>query len=132
MVDSSSSTLSTGAVAGFFATYMVVMLIVAVLAIVAMWKIFTKAGKPGWASIVPIYNLVVQFQIVGMSPWLLLLILIPVVGSFAILVLTIIMNLKLAKAFGKGTGFALGLIFLSPIFSLILGFGDAKYVGIPE
>ena len=126
------STASTTAVAGAFAVYMVVGIAIAVLMVVAMWKMFTKAGKPGWASIVPIYNLVVLFQIVGMNPWLILLSLIPLVGSVAMFILSIMLAIKLAKAFGKGTGFAVGLIFLGPIFYLILGFGDAQYVGIPE
>ncbi len=126
------STASTTAVAGAFAVYMVVVIAIAVLMVVAMWKMFTKAGKPGWASIVPIYNLVVLFQIVGMNPWLILLSLIPFVGSVAMFILSIMLAIKLAKAFGKGTGFAVGLIFLGPIFYLILGFGDAQYVGIPE
>ena len=73
--------------------------------------------------------MVVMYQIVGLNPWLLLLYLIPVVNWIAALVLSIMQNVKLAKAFGKSTGFAIGLIFLNPIFLLILGFGDAKYVG---
>lgn len=109
--------------------YLAVLLVVYVLVIIAMWKVFTKAGKPGWASLIPVYNMVVMYQIVGLNPWLLLLYLIPFVNWIAALVLSIMQNVKLAKAFGKSTGFAIGLIFLSPIFLLILGFGDAKYVG---
>ena len=103
-------------------------LAIAVLAIVALWKIFTKAGKPGWASIIPIYNVIVLFQIVGLNPLLVLLFLVPIAN----LVVMIMALVKLAKAFGKGTGFALGLIFLGPIFYMILGFGDATYLGPQE
>lgn len=109
--------------------YLVVLLAVYILMIIAMWKVFTKAGKPGWASLIPVYNMVVMYQIVGLNPWLLLLYLIPVVNWIAAFVLSIMQNIKLAKVFGKSTGFAIGLIFLNPIFLLILGFGDAKYVG---
>lgn len=129
---SDSSILTQGALASMVASYFIVIITIVILTIIAMWKIFTKAGKPGWASIVPIYNAVVLFQIVGLNPWLLLLCIIPVINSIAMLVLSIMMNIRLAKAFGKSTGFAVGLIFLNTVFTLILGFGDSKYVGIPE
>ena len=109
--------------------YLAVLLVVYILVVIAMWKVFTKAGKPGWASLIPVYNMVVMYQIVGLNPWLLLLYLIPFVKWIAALVLSIMLNVKLAKVFGKSTGFAIGLIFLNPIFLLILGFGDAKYIG---
>lgn len=109
--------------------YLAVLLVVYILVVIAMWKVFTKAGKPGWASLIPVYNMVVMYQIVGLNPWLLLLYLIPFVNWIAALVLSIMLNVKLAKVFGKSTGFAIGLIFLNPIFLLILGFGDAKYIG---
>lgn len=109
--------------------YLAVLLVVYILVVIAMWKVFTKAGKPGWASLIPVYNMVVMYQIVGLNPWLLLLYLIPFVNWIAALVLSIMLNVKLAKVYGKNTGFAIGLIFLNPIFLLILGFGDAKYIG---
>ena len=109
--------------------YLAVLLVVYILVVIAMWKVFTKAGKPGWASLIPVYNMVVMYQIVGLNPWLLLLYLIPFVNWIAALVLSIMLNVKLAKVFGKSTGFAIGLILLNPIFLLILGFGDAKYIG---
>lgn len=109
--------------------YLAVLLVVYILVVIAMWKVFTKAGKPGWASLIPVYNMVVMYQIVGLNPWLLLLYLIPFVNWIAALVLSIMLNVKLAKVFGKSTGFAICLIFLNPIFLLILGFGDAKYIG---
>ena len=90
-----------------------------------MWKIFTKAGKPGWAAIVPFYNIYTEFEIAGMNGWMFLLLLIPFVNF----IVMIMLYLKLAKAFGKGTGFGIGLIFLNFIFTLILAFGSAEYVG---
>ncbi len=114
------------------ASYSFVGFIVSVLSIVALWKLFKKAGKPGWASIIPIYNIVVLFQIVNISPWLILLMLIPIVNFVVLLVLSIMVCSRLAKAYGKGTGFAIGLFFLYPIFILILGLGDSKYVGITK
>lgn len=104
---------------------MVLYLVVIVALIAANWKIFTKAGKPGWASIVPIYNIIVFLEIIGRPVWWIVLALIPFVNFiFAILV-----SIDLAKSFGKSTGFAVGLILLGPIFLLILAFGDAKYQG---
>ena len=70
-------------------------LIVCVLSVIAMWRIFTKAGKPGWAAIIPVYNMVVLFQIVGMNPWLLLLYIVPFVNYVASIVLTIMLGIKL-------------------------------------
>ncbi len=105
-------------------------LAIGVLLIVAMWKIFVKAGKPGWASIIPIYNVVVSYQIVGINPWLLLLALIPIVNFVAIFVLQIMYCSRLAKAFGKSGAFAVGLFFLNVVFMPILAFSDAEYKGI--
>lgn len=125
-----SSSLDMSALGNVITQYLGFMTVIYVLLIIAMWKIFTKAGKPGWASIVPIYNVVVMFQIIGLNPWLLLLYLIPVVNFVAAIVFSIMQASRLSKAFGKGTGFAFGLFFLNPIFLLILGFGDSKYIGI--
>lgn len=100
-------------------------LVIGVIIIASLWKVFTKAGKPGWAAIIPIYNIYVLLQIVGRPWWWLLLMLIPFVNF----VIAIIVYIDLAKSFGKGVGFGLGLLFLSFIFFPILGFGDAQYVG---
>ena len=97
----------------------------AIISLVAMWKIYVKAGQPGWASLIPIYNIYILLEIVGREWWWLLLLLIPGVN----IVIAIILMFDLAKSFGKGTGFGLGLVLLSFIFMLILAFGDAKYVG---
>lgn len=113
------------AAAGISAAYSIICLIVVVVCLVAMWKIFVKAGEPGWAAIVPIYNAFVLFKIAWGKGILFLLMCIPVV-NFVVLIMVYV---KLAKAFGKGTGFAIGLIFLAPIFMCMLGFGDAQYEG---
>ena len=96
-----------------------------ILMIAAWWKIFTKAGQPGWACIIPIYNLYVWCKIVGRPWWWILLMLIPFV-NFIIL---IILMIDLAKSFGKGVGFGIGLLLLAVIFFPILGFGSATYQG---
>lgn len=103
----------------------IIYLAIIVFEIAALWKVFVKAGKPGWAAIVPIYNLFVLIQITGKPVWWIILFLIPFV-NYVFLIWTI--NL-VSKSFGKDVGFTLGLIFLSPIFWPILGFGKAEYKG---
>jgi Family of unknown function (DUF5684) len=93
----------------------------------SLWIVFTKAGQPGWAAIVPIYNVYVLLKIAGRPGWWLVLYLIPLVS----LVIAIIVSLDVAKAFGKGTGFGVGLALLSPVFYPILAFGDARYQSAP-
>ena len=100
-------------------------LLVALLLIVAMWKVFTKAGQPGWASIIPIYNIYIWCKIVGRPWWWILLMLIPFVNF----IICIILCIDLAKSFGKGVGFGIGLALLGIIFFPILGFGSAQYQG---
>ena len=117
--------LYTAISVGILAVYSIIMLIILVLTIIASWRIFTKADKPGWASLVPFYSQYCMFDIAWGNGWLFLLTFVPCVNF----VIMIMLYLKLAKAFGKGTGFGIGLLFLSPIFMLILGFGDAHYIG---
>lgn len=115
-----SAALSVGLI-----IYYVIALALMIVILVAMWKLYAKAGKPGWAAIVPFYSQYCLFDIAMGNGWLFLLTFVPCVNF----VMTIICYLKLAKAFGKGTGFGIGLIFLSFIFVPILGFGDAEYIG---
>ena len=96
-----------------------------ILMIVAYWIIFTKAGKPGWACLIPIYNIIVLLEVVGKPWWWIFLLLIPIVN----LVIGIIVLHRLSLSFGKDVGFTLGLIFFSIIFWPILAFSKAKYVG---
>jgi hypothetical protein len=105
---------------------------VIVLEIAALWKVFVKAGQPGWAAIIPIYNLYILLKVIGRPGWWILLFLlgiIPFVGWIAVLVLGIIIAIDLAKSFAKSTGFAVGLFLLNFIFIPILGFGESQYVG---
>src|SRR4029434_3029681 len=90
----------------------IISLAIAVLIIVAMWKVFTKAGQPGWASIIPIYNLYVLCKIAGRPWWWLLLMLIPLVNFVIIIILCI----DIAKSFGNGVGFGLGMDSLGFLF----------------
>jgi hypothetical protein len=109
----------------FSGVFMLVMMATGVLMIASMWKVFAKAGQPGWAAIVPIYNIVVLLQIVGKPVWWVLLCMIPLV-NFVILLLIVI---DLAKSFGQSAGFGIGLLFLGFVFFPILGFGSARYLG---
>jgi len=94
-----------------------------VFIIASIWKTFEKAGEPGWAAIIPIYNFYVMAKIAGVKNWW--LIFIPIANIY----IAIVTYVALAKSFGKDTGFGIGLIFLGFIFFPILGFGDAKYLG---
>ena len=105
--------------------FILIILAVVVFMIAAMWKIFEKAGQPGWAAIVPIYNCYVLLKIVGKPGWWLLLFLIPIV-NYVFIIWTYNM---LSKSFGKEEGFTVGLVLLGIVFFPILGFGDAKYLG---
>lgn len=108
---------------GFFVWLLYVIFIVFYL--YCLWRIFVKAGKPGWAAIVPIYNILMELEIVGRPWYWLLLMLIPVVN----IVLGIIVLFRLAKVFGHSVGFGFGLLFLAPIFLPILAFDHSTYLG---
>ena len=109
------------------ALIIIIPLALVLFVIVSTWKVFAKAGQPGWACIIPFYNLYVMIIIAGKPGWWLLLYFIPVVN----LIIAIIVMIDFARSFEKGTGFGVGLVFLSIIFMPILAFGDAKYVGAP-
>ena len=97
----------------------------AILMIAALWKVFTKAGQPGWASIIPILNTYFLCKIAGRPGWWVILMLIPFVNF----IIWIILCIDVAKSFGKGVGFGIGLLLLPIIFFPILGFGSAQYQG---
>jgi hypothetical protein len=97
---------------------------IGIFLIVCQWKVYAKAGKPGWASLIPIYNIVVLLEIVRKPIWWLVLMLIPVVN----VVIAILIMIELAKVFGKDGGFTVGLILLPIVFYPILAFGDAQYI----
>lgn len=98
-------------------------LAIIIFIIAAYWKIFVKAGKPGWACIIPIYSAIVMLEIIKKPTWWLFMFFIPFVNIYYAIVAT---N-ELSKAFGKDTGFTVGLIFLPFVFYPILGFGPAEY-----
>jgi hypothetical protein len=107
--------------AGVWVFYGILLLIV----IIAWWKIFEKAGQPGWKALIPIYNAYILLKIVGKPGWWLILFFIPLVNA-VFLIWTYNM---LSKSFGKDEAFTVGLVLLSFVFFPILAFGDAKYLG---
>jgi len=104
---------------------MVIYLGILVVVIAGGWKMFAKAGQPGWGIIIPIYNLYLMCKIAGRPGWWIILMIIPIVS---IIVAIVICN-DLSKSFGRGIGTTLGLFFLGFIFVPILGFGSAQYEG---
>src|ERR1700694_4740455 len=117
---------NNAAAAGMGIGMAVVWLAIVVLMIAALWKVFEKAGEPGWAAIVPIYNFIVLLKIAGKPLWWIILLFIPFVNFIIIIVI----YFALAKNFGKGAGFALGLVFLPIIFFPMMAWGDARYQGV--
>lgn len=115
--------LDQGQVLAMSMPAIIIGLLFGVFMIICLWKIFTKAGQPGWASLIPLYNTYIMLKIAGKPGWWLLLLFIPFV-NFVIMILAMI---GLANNFGKGGGFAVGLIFLGIIFFPILAFGSAQY-----
>lgn len=118
-----SSSLLGGALLASFGTMMLISSAVGLVMLISMWKVFKKAGKPGWASIIPIYNIYTMIQIAKLPTYYLLLFMIPIANIYAMFKIYI----ELAHKFNKSTGFGVGLIFLSVIFFPMLAFGDATY-----
>jgi Family of unknown function (DUF5684) len=118
---------------GVVAILVIVYIAVIVFEIASLWKVFVKAGQPGWAAIIPIYNLYILLRVIGRPWWWLLLlivgVIVPFVGWILLVVAGIVIAIDLSKSFAKSSGFAVGLFFLNFIFIPILGFGDAQYVG---
>ena len=104
---------------------LLIQLAIFIAVIAGFWKVFTKAGHPGWAAIVPIYNVIILLTIAGKPLWWIILFFIPLVNF----IIAILVSIEVAKKFGKGTGFGLGLAFLGFIFYPVLGFSDAQYQG---
>ncbi len=170
MLTSTTTTLTTNEAAaagavlgGMLGTFAVIGIAAAIIAIIAMWKIFAKAGEKGWKALIPIYNTYILYKIIGMKVWFWISIVVSICSSVIISVLTnnggavfdaqgnvvsytnpaipiiaacvaifsiglaIAICYKLSKAFKRGIGTTLGLIFFPYIFMLILAFGSAKY-----
>ena len=104
---------------------LIIYLAIILVAIIGCWKAYSKAGQPGWACIIPIYNLIVWLQICGRPIWWFILLLIPLINIIFFLVVCI----DFAKSFGKGAGFGIGIFLLGFIFIPIIGFGSATYQG---
>src|SRR4030095_13505503 len=96
-----------------------------VLVISSRWKVFSKAGQPGWACIIPIYNIYIMTRIAGKPGWWVLMIFVPIANIVYMIWLT---NM-ISKSFGKDEGFTVGMIFLGIVFWPILAFGNAQYIG---
>ncbi len=122
-----SSDYSGGAsiFAGVFFTFFIISLGISIISIIGMWKAFEKAGKPGWAALIPIYNIYIMIEIVGKPTIWLLWCIIPCVS----IVFAVWLTNLISKSYGKEEGFTVGLIFLPFIFWPILGFGNSVYVG---
>lgn len=100
-------------------------LAIGILTVAGMWKVYSKADQPGWGAIVPIYNVYLMLKIAGRPDWWLLLFLVPFVGW----IIGIVVSVDIAKSFGKGAGYGVGLYFLSFVFYPLLGFSDEQYLG---
>ena len=114
------------AVIGIGSTMMIMMLVMMAVIIVGFWKVFVKAGQPGWAVLIPIYNAYILLQIAGKPGWWILLFMIPLVN----IVIAVLVAIEVAKCFGQSAAFGVVLLFLlGGIGYLILGFGNYRYVG---
>jgi len=124
----------------FFAIVVIICMVVAILQTIGTWKILKKADQPGWGALIPIYNQYLLCKITGVNPWWLLIVffspiltIIPIIGSLASMATSIyflvLLNVSLARSFGKEDGFAIGLILVAPIFYFILGIKDDNYQG---
>ncbi len=132
LAQASENKAAIGALAALGAVFFLAMLAVALVTLVGMWKVFTKAGQPGWAVLIPIYNIIVLLRIAGLQwYWVFapFVAIIPILGWIAYIVWAVWVHHRISTRFGQGVGFTVGLTLLSPIFWLILGFGSAKYVG---
>lgn len=137
----------------FSLLYTLCALVCAGVTIAGVWTSFSKAGRPGWAAIIPVYNLIVWLDVAGKAWWWIFIVLAPLIfiflgvfmgvalGSFIVvlvcyllglvgsLILSIVLSIAYAQNFGKGIGFGIGLALLTPVFYPLLGFGDAEYQG---
>jgi len=123
-----ANSAAMGLMAGFGMGVVLVLMAIAVFMVACHWKIYTKAGEPGWACIIPIYNFIVFLKIVNKPWWWIFLMMIPIVN----LVLIIILLHRLSLSFGKGGGFTLGLIFFHLIFFAILAFDNSVYTKLAD
>ncbi|WP_183564470.1 DUF5684 domain-containing protein [Mucilaginibacter sp. SP1R1] len=120
-----SSAASAGVVLALLGAILIPALIVGLISLIGMWKVYTKAGKPGWAVIIPIYSTIVLLEIIGKPIWWIFLFLVPCVNIiFAMWAINL-----LSKSFGQSEGFTVGLLVLPFVFFPVLGFGNYTYLG---
>jgi hypothetical protein len=126
MAPAASASHGAGIIGALFGVvFGLIGLVVALVMVASMWKIFTKAGEAGWMSLVPILNLLILLKITGKPVIWILFMCIPLVN----MVFAFLLAVELAKVFGQGTGFALGMLFVPFVFYPMLGFGSATYLG---
>ena len=138
-MDYNTTEVESGALGALLAVYLIVVIAIYVVTVIGLWKMYVKAGRPGWAAIIPVYNWWVWVEMIGRPRWWfwalvasVLLSWIPIVGiilSLLMFVLYLLGCLDMAKAFGRGSGTGIGLWLVPFVFAPILGFGDAQYVG---
>lgn len=139
--------INSSAFDGFLAGFMIfvgiiilIALVIGIITIIGTWKLLKKAGKPGWGSLIPIYREYLLCELAGVCPWWLLVIFvggivaaIPIIGYIAymaaVIYFAILLNVGIARSFGKEDSYAIGLILLNPIFMCILGYGKSEYKG---
>lgn len=140
MTETEAISTVAGVLVGFVLIVLLIALAVSLVILIAKWKAYSKAGEQGWKVLIPIYNQYTLCKIVGVSPWWILIVFIgtllngiPFIGSLislaASIYFLILLNVSVAKAYGKDAGFAVGLILLPIVFWPILGFGKAEFVG---
>lgn len=112
-----------GGIMAFMGTMWLVTMIISIVCIIGLWKVYSKAGRPGWAALIPFYNQYVLFDIALGNGWKFLTMLIPFYNIYIMFKVYI----ELAHVFGESTGYGIGLVFLQPIFICLLGFGKAQY-----
>lgn len=122
---SSAATAAGGFLLGGVVMWIIGM-VVAIFIIICMWKLFTKAGKKGWAAIIPIYNIIVMLEIAELPMWYLALLCVPFVNVYAMFKIYI----EIAHKFGKSTGFGIGMVFLGIVFIPMLAFGETEYKSV--
>lgn len=131
LTDAEAAGLALG-ILGMLGALLIPVLIASAVLIIANWKLFSKAGQPGWAAVVPVYSNIVLLEVQKRPVWWIVFWLIapiPILGTISVLAMYVIMCCDLSKQFGKGGGFTAGLILLFPIFLMILAFGSAQYQG---
>lgn len=122
---SSADAAAAAGAASFLLVFWLIWLVATVVMVVALWKLFTKAGKPGWAAIVPIYNVAVMLEISGRPVWWLVLFLVPIFGTW----IGIVMMLDFVRSYGKSMGFGVVSVFFPYVTLPIMAFDKSKYVG---